>query len=279
MKKKLPSSFNLNIVLAKLSERLRLEGAFPKGELLKVGKPLLLFVLLVGVSLFFLRGTLMRPVEPETQPPPPPPQQAFVEPPKIAVPPPPPNQSPFPVNPPQEVSPLRPPVPQSQAPGFSQREGPEPTSTRKKERPEAPKVPRDPFLYPQVADERPPRASSSPLGSLSPSNLPPPPLPSPPSLEKVPPPPPSLPPLPPTPGQSASPRVQRASLPPQPKVVGVAFGEKTLAVLSFPGEGEVPLFVGEVYKGWRVIKVERKPNVVLVRVKAPDGKEVLLKHY
>jgi hypothetical protein len=60
--------------------------------------------------------------------------------------------------------------------------------------------------------------------------------------------------------------------------VGVAFGEKTLAVLSFPGEGEVPLFVGEVYKGWKVTRVERRPNVVMVRVKTPDGKEILLKH-
>jgi hypothetical protein len=60
--------------------------------------------------------------------------------------------------------------------------------------------------------------------------------------------------------------------------VGVAFGEKTLAVLFFPGEGEVPLFVGEVYKGWKVTGVERRPNVVLVRVKTPDEKEILLKH-
>jgi uncharacterized membrane protein YgcG len=59
----------------------------------------------------------------------------------------------------------------------------------------------------------------------------------------------------------------------------VAFGVRTLVVLSLPGEGEVPLFVGETYKGWKVAGVERRPDAVLIRVKTPDGKEVILKHY
>jgi len=285
MKKKLPqfSSFlNPNKVFAKLLEKLPPRETPSRGEFLKGLKDrrlLLALVFLVGAALFLLKGVLVQPTEPETQPPPPPPpQQTVTEPPTIAASPSPLTLPSSPASPPQDASPPRPPMPQNQMSEPAQQEKPEPASPPKVERSEAPKVPRDPFFYPQKAEERSSRTLSSSPSSLSPSSLPPPPLPNPPSLERLPSPPSSLTP-PPPPGQSGLPRTQKAPPPPQPRVVGVAFGEKALAVLSFPEEGEVPLFVGEVYKGWKVIGIERRPNVVLIKVKTPNGKEILLKHY
>ncbi len=276
MKKKPPplsSSLNLGKVFASLLERLPFRGTPSKGGFLKDRRFLLSFILLVGASLLLLKGALMRPAEPEPQPLPPPPQEAVTEPPTVVVASPPQATQLSPsTSSPQKISPPRPPAPQNQIPELPQRENPKLAPPLKKERSETPKVPRDPFLYPQKADERSPRTSSPSPDSLSPSSLPPPPLPSSPSLEKLPPPPSSL------SGQNGPSQSQKPSSPVRPTVVGIAFGEKALVVLSFPGEGEVPLFVGEAYKGWKVVGIEKRSNAVLVRVKTPDGKEITLKH-
>jgi hypothetical protein len=276
MKRKLPqlsSSLKLGEVFGKLLGKVPLKGMPLDGKPLK-DRRLLLLVVLVGAGLFLLRGALVGSTEPEAPVPPPPPQQTVTEPPTIAVPPPQPSSF---TSPPQVTLPPTPQAPENQMPGAQQREESERVPPPQKERPETAKIPRDPFLYPPKADERSPRVSPSSPGSLSPSSLPPPPLPNPSPLERLPTPPPSLPSPPPPSGQNDFSRPPLS--PPQPKVIGVAFGVRAMAVLSLPGEGEVPLFVGETYKGWKVTGIERKPDVVLVRVKTPDGREVILKHY
>jgi len=74
MKKKPPQSsslLKLGEVFARLLKRLPLRGAALEGKPLRDRRLLLFFVLLVGASLFLLRGGLTGPTEPERQPPPP----------------------------------------------------------------------------------------------------------------------------------------------------------------------------------------------------------------